>query len=149
MARPKKRVSRGSKAVKGKSSRSSKSVRKGKTKARAEFTSVWKQLGSAVLRAAEADCGWDREALAAKLRSDAEIQKLLIEKTIGLFRLVVWPASELGSIEKPPVAQPSTPSSPEQLADEYALGVRTGGGSCVGSTCDHEPAEAKADWRAF
>jgi hypothetical protein len=97
-----------------------------KTGAGVTFSAVWKKLGQAVLRSALADCGWSREALVAKLSGDGELQRLVVQKTIGLLRLVVWPPNELdGPTSRAP--KKAGASGEHTLGDECALGAGVAG----------------------
>jgi hypothetical protein len=146
MSRSKKRVSRRAKTGKRKTSGR---TRRRTTRRRASFASVWKKLGDAVLRGAVVDSCWDRKTLAAKLAGDGEIQRLVVERTVGLLRVVAATAPELRALAPVVLAEEPPASREDELADEYALGLRAADCSAESTSDEMAAAEAKANWRIF
>ena len=137
----KKTKTRGSRRSKGTKS----SIKRRGTGKRTTFSKLWRRIGNAVLRAAEEGHGCDRKAVITKLSGDADLQRLIVERTVRLLSATTEHATCSSSI---PFLDAVPASHEDPVADEYVLASRSSEACCENDGGD-ATAEEKADWRVL
>jgi hypothetical protein len=137
----KKTKTRGSRRSKGTKS----STKRRGTGKRTTFSKLWRRIGNAVLRAAEQGHGCDRKAVITKLSGDADLQRLIVERTVRLLSATAERAACSSSI---PLLD-TTPRQEDPMADEYVLASRSSEVCCGNDGADVTSEEEKADWRVL
>jgi hypothetical protein len=141
MPRAKKRASKRSKKQRSKASK--RVVKKRKAAARSSFSRIWKKLGDDILGAVEKELGWNRKAFVARLASDPEFRRLLVQRAIPVPMTASLEKKDAGLTRLP---EPAARGRDEELVNEYAS--RAQSATSWGITeDDRSPEEEKADWR--
>ena len=119
-------------------------LRKGRTGKRSSFSTLWRRIGNAVLRAAEKGHGCDRKTVVSKLSSDADLQRLIVERTVRLLA-----ATAERSCSSSVSLLDATPRQEDPMADEYVLASRSSEACCGNDGAEASTEEEKADWRVL